>query len=409
MRGEPGVYNRYVEASAYAEVLTTFTHGKLVRVNRSTDELEPWLAESWTQSPDGLSYTIKLRRDVKFSDGAPLSSADVLFSFRALYDDRIKSPLASGIAISGRPLAATAPDPTTVVVTLPAPLAPGLRVLDNLPILPRHKLESALERGEFAEAWTPTKPLTDIAGLGPFVLTEHLAGQRMVFDRNPYYWRRDQAGVQLPYLDRVTVLVIPDQTTEALRLEAGEIDIAANADIRPEDYVRFKQRAKGGALRLIDVGLALDINQLWFNLTPGGAIVAKPALVKPNADEAAQVTGQRVFDVESAAQAAAALAERGIPRVVITLGPQGAVAAWDGRVARFGVAIDTVDADTNAVGSGDCFVAALAVGLAHQRPVDDTLRLAAACGAANALSSEPGFFRVEEAERLKPMVKVEWL
>lgn len=276
LRGEPAAYNRYVEASTYAEVLTTFVHAKLVRVNRVTDELEPWLAETWTQSPDGLSYTIKLRPDVKFSDGTPFTSADVLFSFRALYDERVKSPLASGIAVSGRPLAATAPDPGTVIITFPSPLAPGLRMLDNLPILPRHKLEAALNQGQFADAWTPTKPLSGIAGLGPFVLTEHVANQRMVFSRNPHYWRRDENGVQLPYLDRITVVVIPDQTTEALRLEAGEVDIAANADIRPEDYVRFKQQADRGGLRLIDVGLGLDINQLWFNLTPGGATASKP-------------------------------------------------------------------------------------------------------------------------------------
>jgi peptide/nickel transport system substrate-binding protein len=280
LRGEPAAYNRYVEATTYTEVLTTLVHSRLVRINRATDELEPWLAESWTQSPDGLTYTIKLRRDVKFSDGTPFTSADVLFSFRALYDGRVKSPLASGIAISGRPLTATAPDPATLVITFPTPFAPGLRVLDNLPILPRHKLESALDRGQFPQAWTPTKPLSDIAGLGPFVLTEHVAGQRMVFVRNPHYWRFDEAGVQLPYLDRITVVVIPEQTTEALRLEAGEVDLAANADIRPEDYVRFKQRADRGEFRLVDVGVGLDPNYLWFNLTGAAPAASKPWMAR---------------------------------------------------------------------------------------------------------------------------------
>ena len=106
LRGDPAAYNRYVEATTYADLLTTLTDAKLVRLNRASDELEPWLAESWTRSDDGLRYTLKLRPDVKFSDGTPFTSADVLFSFRALYDERVKSPLASGmLSLSGLTLA----------------------------------------------------------------------------------------------------------------------------------------------------------------------------------------------------------------------------------------------------------------------------------------------------------------
>lgn len=276
VRAEPGAYNRYIEATTPAEIVSFLTDARLARVNRSTDQLEPWLAESWTQSDDGLSFTLKLRPGVKFSDGTPLTSADVLFSFRALYDERVKSPLASGISVGGQPLRATAPDPSTVVITLPAPFAPGLRVLDNLPILPRHKLEAALDRGEFRATWVPTTPISDRVGLGPFVLTEHVAGQRLVFVRNPHYWRRDDQGVQLPYLDRITVAVIPEQNTEALRLEAGEVDLAANAEIRPEDYLRYKRVADGGGLKVVDAGVGLDPSMLWFNLTGAPALQVKP-------------------------------------------------------------------------------------------------------------------------------------
>lgn len=276
IRAEPGAYNRYIEATTPGEIMSFLTDARLVRVNRATDQLEPWVAESWTESSDGLSFTLKLRPGVKFSDGTPLTSADVLFSFRALYDERVKSPLASGISVGGQPLRVSAPDPSTVVVTLPAPFAPGLRVLDNLPILPRHKLEPALDRGEFRATWVPTTPLSDRVGLGPFVLTDHVAGQRLVFVRNPHYWRRDDRGMQLPYVDRITVAVIPEQNTEALRLEAGEVDLAANAEIRPEDYLRYKRVAAGGRLNVVDAGVGLDPSMLWFNLTGAPALEAKP-------------------------------------------------------------------------------------------------------------------------------------
>lgn len=242
-------------------------HAKLVRVNRATDELEPALAESWTTT-DNLTYTLKLRPNVKFSDGSPFSSADVLFSFRAAYEAP-ESVLARVLEVGGKPLIVSAPGPDTVTVTFPEPFAPALRLLDSLPILPRHKLEPAFTAKTMKEAWTPSsRRVNEMAGLGPFLLTEHVSGQRMVYTRNPHYWRLDQNGVQLPYLDRITLVHVDDQSVEALRLEGGAIDLMANADIQPESYLRFKQLASQGRVQLVEGGPALDAHVLWFNLAP---------------------------------------------------------------------------------------------------------------------------------------------
>lgn len=267
IRSEPGTYNRYVDPSAQAELLDLLTNARLVRVNRATDQVEPWLAESWTQSDDGRTYTLRLRPNVSFSDGVPFTSADVLFSFRVLYDPRVESALATAMRPGGQPLQVSAPDASTVVVRVPVPFAPALRLLDNLPILPKHKLEAALDAGRFAEAWGPSRPLSDMAGLGPFVLTEHVSGQRLVFSRNPQYWRRTEGGTRLPYLDKLNVLIIPDQATEALRLQAGETDLMTNGDLRPEDAAGFGRLSKQGRIQLIDAGTGLDPNMLWFNLS----------------------------------------------------------------------------------------------------------------------------------------------
>lgn len=266
IRSEPAGYNRYVEPSAAADAYSHLTNGKLVRVNRATDELEPALAESWTTSEDGLTYTLRLREGIRFSDGAPFTSADVLFTARVLYDSRVKSALATALTVSHRPLTFEAPDDRTVIVRLPEPFTPGLRLLDSMPILPRHKLEAALNDGGFVKAWQAGTPLTELTGLGPFVLAEHVPGQRLVFNRNPHYWRRDAANVQLPYLDRLTLIVIPDQNAESLRMESGDVDFMVNGDIRPDDYARFRRAADQGRLRLLDVGVALDPNVLWFNV-----------------------------------------------------------------------------------------------------------------------------------------------
>ncbi len=266
-RSEPSTYNRYVDASAAADLLALLTQASLLKVNRATDTLEPWLAESWTESPDHRTYTLKLRHGITFSDGVPFTSADVVFSFRALYDPKAQAVIAADTYVEGKPLQVEAPDASTVVLRLPAPFAAGLRLVDNVPMLPRHKLEAALNAGTFQNAWSANSPVSEIAGLGPFVLAEHVSGQRMVFTRNPRFWQRDAAGVQLPYLDKLTVMVIPDQNAEALRLQSGETDMMGNAEIRPEDYGSFKRVAEQGRLRLLDAGIGLDPNLLWFNLS----------------------------------------------------------------------------------------------------------------------------------------------
>ena len=100
-RTEPATHNRYVDRTAAAELESLLTHAPLVHVDRATDTLEPWLAESWTQSSDGTVYTLKLRQGVTFSDGAPFTSADVVFSFAALYDPRVNAVFASDTYVNG--------------------------------------------------------------------------------------------------------------------------------------------------------------------------------------------------------------------------------------------------------------------------------------------------------------------
>ncbi len=268
-RREPPTFNRYVSAGANAatELVARLTGDGLVRINRVTGELEPRLAESWAASDDRLTYTLELRAGVKFSDGAPFTSADVLFSFDAAYNGD-GSALGDAIKVGNKPLEVSAPDDLTIVLRFPAAFAPGLRLLDGLPILPKHRLDAALREKRFAAAWGPMTPPGEMAGLGAFVLTEYSPGQRVVFARNPNFWRKDAAGVQLPYLDGLVIDIVTDQNAEALRLQAGQADLITS-EARPEDIAPFRRDAQAGRLQVVEVGVGVDPNQLWFNLVPG--------------------------------------------------------------------------------------------------------------------------------------------
>ena len=268
MRSEPRTFNPHAGRDFASSLVIGLTQARLLRVNRATQQLEPWLAESYTCSADALSCTLKLREGVSFSDGAPFTSADVVFSFQAAYDEKTGSPLGDALLVGGKPLAVTARDAHTVVVTFPSVFGAGLRLLDSLPILPKHKLNEAFKAGTLRQQWGPAAPPADIAGLGPFVIQSYQAGQRIVLVRNPKYWRKDAAGTPLPYLDRLTLEITPDQNAELLRLQSGQADLT-QSEIRPDDYAALKREAAAGKLRLVDAGLAFDADAFWFNLKPG--------------------------------------------------------------------------------------------------------------------------------------------
>jgi peptide/nickel transport system substrate-binding protein len=297
-RTEPNSFNRLASPTSPVELIARLTSATLVRVNRVSGALEPALATDWSTSADGLTFTLKLRSGVTFSDGTPFTSADVVFSFRALYDPRVASAVASGMMVNDQPLIVSAIDDHTVVVTFPAPYGPGLSILDSLPILPRHKLEAALNNGTFAAAWGVTSPLADVVGLGPFVIAEYQPGQRMRFTRNARYWGRDAQGVALPYLDELVLEFIPDQNAEMLQLEAGTLDLITE-QIRAEDFASLERAAAAKKVQLVEAGVSVDPTGFWFNLKAGSASAkARPWLQREELRHAISfaVNRQKVVD-----------------------------------------------------------------------------------------------------------------
>jgi peptide/nickel transport system substrate-binding protein len=184
-----------------------------------------------------------------------------------VFDPKSGSAMRDNLTIGGEPIRASAPDASTVLLEYPAPSGPGLRLLDILPILPRHKLEPALAAGTFASAWGTDTPPSEVVGTGPFVLREYVPGQRVVLDRNPRYWRTADDGASLPYLDRLILERVSDQNAELLRLQSGAIDLT-HGELRPEDYVPVRRAEEEGRLTLVELGVSVDPDAFWFCLKP---------------------------------------------------------------------------------------------------------------------------------------------
>ena len=263
LAAEPKTLNPAKVADLTSRAVVHRLHADLVRIDRQTQQAVPELAESWTVTEDGRRYTLKLRHGLLFSDGHPCDADDVVFSFQVYLDEQVASPQRSLLLVGGQPVTARKIDTHTVEIELAAPYAAAERLFDGFAILPRHLLQEAYAAGRLGEAWGLTTAPSEIAGLGPFRLREVQPGERLVLERNPYYWKRDAAEQKLPYLDELVMLITSNQEAQALRFRAGELD--AIDRIAPEDFAAIEQSPPKG-YRLDDLGAGLDLHFLFFNL-----------------------------------------------------------------------------------------------------------------------------------------------
>ena len=174
IRSEPSTYNRYVAGGAARRPTSSrlLTQARLVRVNRATDELEPWLAEGWTPRADGLTYTVTLATGVRvLRRRAAHVRRRALFVSRRVRPGRQQPARARRSTSTASRSTVAAPDARTVVVRFPEPFAPGLRRARQ-PADPAQAQAraGARRRRSSQNAWSPSKPLTDVVGLGPFML-----------------------------------------------------------------------------------------------------------------------------------------------------------------------------------------------------------------------------------------------
>jgi peptide/nickel transport system substrate-binding protein len=266
LRGEPKSLNPLIAADARSREVIGVMQADLVHINRATQLTEPALAKSWTISTDGLTYTLVLRRGIKFSDGQPLDADDVLFTFRVYLDENVHAPQRDLLIVGGKPIVARKQDAQTVVFQLAKTYGVAERLFDGLAILPKHLLEKPYQEGKLGQIGSLAAAADQWAGLGPFRMKEYVAGQRLVLERNPYYWKSDGKGNRLPYLDELVFLFVPNADAQVLKFQSGETDVISQ--LGAENFSVLSRQRHGYAMS--DAGPGLEYNFLFFNLNDSG-------------------------------------------------------------------------------------------------------------------------------------------
>jgi peptide/nickel transport system substrate-binding protein len=261
---DPKTFNPIITVDANSAAAVADVFDSLVRLNPRTTEIEPALAERWEISPDGKTVTFFLRHDVKWHDGQPLTAADVVFTFDVIYDERVPNSMKSVLTIDGQRIAVEAVDDYTVRMRLPHPFAPLLNGV-SVPIVPKHVLGEALAAGEFARRWGIDTPPDQIIGSGPYRLEKYVPTQYIQLTRNPGYWMRDESGQSLPYLEKQTIRIVPNQDTAYLKFLAGEVDLHTP---RPEEVADLRAQATARDITVREIGLDTGTLFVTFNRNP---------------------------------------------------------------------------------------------------------------------------------------------
>jgi len=251
LRSDPRTFDPQLVDDESSEVVRYLTAGVLIRLNRSTQQLEPALAASWRVSEKGRQIDFKLRPNLRFSDGTPLTADDVAWTIHRILSPALHSPVGDAFRSGPGDVETHVSAPDALTVRFPAPVSALALQFDQMAIECRHA----------AKGQPPVA--------GPFAVAEYKGGNYVLLKRNEHYWKRAADGHTLPYAATVRLDIQQNRDLEALWFRRGQIHFIGKLD--PELYDVLSRESPAS---VHDSGPSLDWLQLWFNQVPSAPIPA---------------------------------------------------------------------------------------------------------------------------------------
>ena len=323
--GDPKSLNLSVAAETTTTDVMYRVYSPMIRRNQLTMEWEPAVAESYDLSEDEMTMTVKIRKGLKWSDGEPLTAKDFVFTYNQVdLREDVQSNSRDGLMIDGEPIKVTLVDDLTLTITTPSVWAGIYEIANTYPV-PMHIISGVIgwdesmgfdyewewgtetdEDGNSYEVVVETKPdgadyaalnsfwgvdadVTTIVGNGPFVLSEYVPAQKIVFARNENYWEEDEKGNALPYLDEVVYLIVEDLDTRLAKFQAGETD---GTGLRGEDYAVLIDGKEEGGYEMYSIGA--DSGTQFITINQNTDTMAEPAVTWTNTLEFRQAMAHLV-------------------------------------------------------------------------------------------------------------------
>jgi peptide/nickel transport system substrate-binding protein len=284
---DPKTFNPITENEQSSSDIIRLLFSAVMGFDWRTQKALPGMAESCTVAEDQKTWTIVLRKNLKWSDGQPLTADDVVFTWNdVIFNPKIDNVTRDMFMMHGKPFAVSKVDDLTIKIVTPEVYPPFLEfAAGGVPILPKHKLEAFTKPDKdghvkFESALGINTPPKDFVASGPYKLKDFKPGQFTLLERNPYFPNTDSKGQRLPYFDEVVFMTTTDMNTMSLRFLAGESHVQET--VRPDEYNRFKEEADKGKFKLLALGIGPEKSFIWFNLNTGSNTNTGKPFVAPH-------------------------------------------------------------------------------------------------------------------------------
>ena len=271
---DPKTFNFVISTDETSGLVGSMILDGLIRQNPITAEFKPALAESWEISDDNLEIIYTLRPNLKWSDGQPLTADDVVFTYNKLYlNPEIPTGMKDILRIgeSGAFPEVTKLDERQVKFTVPEPFAPFLGVT-GASIFPAHVLSKTVEEKDkdgnlkFLSTWSVDTPPEKIPASGAYKIESYATAQRIVFTANPYYWKKQVVGEDVPYIKRVVWEIVESTDTFLTQFRSGSLN---SVEVKPEYFSLLKREEEKGNFTVYNGGADYQTSYLAFNLNTG--------------------------------------------------------------------------------------------------------------------------------------------
>ena len=272
--GDPKTFNFVIATDGTSASVEGMVLDGLLSQNPITGELEPALAESWEISDDNLEIVYTLRPNLKWSDGHPLTVDDVVFTYNQLYlNPEIPTGMRDVLRVgqSGALPKVSKIGDRLVKFTIPEPFAPFLAVT-GAGIYPKHVLQKTVEQKDkdgklkFLSTWTVDTPPEQIVASSAYKIKNYATSQRIVFEANPYYWKKQVTGEDLPHIKQVVWEIIESTDTALMQFRSGSLD---TINVSPEYFSLLKKEEKKGNFTIEEGGEVYSMTFIAFNLNQG--------------------------------------------------------------------------------------------------------------------------------------------